>query len=100
MSEMTNVLHVYGQGSQHDDVWIVGDREGLLRLRGAIDESLFFQDRRTRETFTADGEGYTVHVRVMDPATLDALRLPYTDLDLPREGKHPAELEPKREAKP
>lgn len=66
------VLHVYGQGSWHDPVVIVGDADGLRALHRALDL------RMVEEASTIDGEGYDILVREVEPADCRHLPLPYT----------------------
>ncbi|MEW6048032.1 MAG: type II toxin-antitoxin system HicB family antitoxin [Bacillota bacterium] len=79
-----DVLHVYGQALWHQDVYLVGNRRALRKLRAAVTAALN-RGRGSCETFANDGEGYDVHVVcVDDPATLDKLAVPY-------HGKHARE---------
>ena len=71
-------LHVFAQLFQHDDCNIVGDRDGLERLRAAIDQALAGGQGECG-TFVNDGEGYAVRVKLADEATMDTLAVPYTD---------------------
>lgn len=66
------LLHVYGQQVEHDDVVIVGNNEGLVALRNAIDDVLKNQDEDITNAshFANDGEGYdTIIVRNDKPAS-------------------------------
>lgn len=73
---MTNVLHDFGQFAEHSDVFIVGDHEALEKLRDAINWALLY-DRATSDTFTNDGEGYTINIVKANEETMDNLRRPY-----------------------
>ncbi|RPF49532.1 hypothetical protein EDD75_0348 [Thermodesulfitimonas autotrophica] len=58
---MTAVLHIYAQTSHHDDAFIVGNRQGLLALRRAIDAAL--ESGQSKDSvFVSDGEGFDVYV--------------------------------------
>ena len=80
------VLHVYGSPMWHEDVYIVGNTEGLIALRATIDDAL----RRKKphmpasESFTpADGETYRLAVVRQDADWQDkgwqSLALPYSE---------------------
>ena len=71
-------LHVYGQEAWHDPAWIAGDRDGLLRLREAIDKALQSGLGVIEPVFTADGEGYVITVMQLNKDELSAMELPYT----------------------
>lgn len=53
-------LHIYAQSCWHDEAWIAGNREGLTRLRDAIDKALLDGKGNSDHVFTTDGEGYRV----------------------------------------
>ena len=81
-------LHIYPQGSHHDDVLIVGDRKALLCLRHTINYCLDAYATRIRggvgnpstgaDVFTNDGEGYLVRVLCVTKVP-DNLAVPYTE---------------------
>lgn len=79
----TRYLHIYAQAFWHEEAVIVGNRDALLALADAINVAVLSGDSGTEsmEAFTADGEGYTVRVRLMDYDGMRKLRLPYTDED-------------------
>ncbi|WP_226528561.1 hypothetical protein [Metabacillus niabensis] len=52
----TNVLHIYAQDAWHQEAYIVGNKEGLLELRNAIDEALKSKEA-VAHVFPTDGEG-------------------------------------------
>ena len=58
---MNNILHIYGQYEEHDDIEIAGDRQALIELRAAIDTALDTKNGES-ESYTNDGEDYTIHV--------------------------------------
>ena len=80
------LLHIYGQPFWHANVYIVGNRLGLLSLKKAIEGALM-GDTGKEETgdavFTNDGEGYYLKVRCNDSKWSEHfwtnLLLPYTD---------------------
>lgn len=74
------LLHIYGQGIWHDEVFIVGKREALLRLRDAIDSALA-KTSGIAEVETADGEGYNIRVyNEEEQSYWDNASLPYSDV--------------------
>ena len=80
---MNPVLHIHGQSCWHMPVLMIGNREALTRLRDAIDKALKWGKPQTVATMAADGEGYTVEVRLREadiwaPPWNNA-RLPYFD---------------------
>ena len=77
----TRYLHIYAQAFWHEEAVIVGNRDALLALADAIQYAANVDGETHAEAFTADGEGYTVRVRLMDYDGMRKLRLPYTDED-------------------
>ncbi|MCM3442684.1 hypothetical protein AB3Z07_02765 [Metabacillus halosaccharovorans] len=76
----TNVLHIYAQDAWHQEAYIVGNKEGLLELRNAIDEALKSKEA-VANVFPTDGEGYDAYVLLVDENEEDkfhSLKLPYT----------------------
>ena len=73
------ILHVYGPSGPHDEPLIVGSREALERLRDAIDRSLERVHSAQTGFFTADGEGFDLHVLMLPEGALLHTQLPYTD---------------------
>ncbi len=80
---MTAVLHVHGQAFWHCTVTIIGNREALTLLHGTIEEALTKTKSAATDAFAADGEGYTVEVRLreadLDDDAWQSARLPYYD---------------------
>ncbi len=74
---MKSVVHIYGQQNWHDAAVILGDREGLEKLRAAVDAALA-GDIGHAEVFVNDGEGYPLLVGMVEK-TADSLAVPYTD---------------------
>jgi hypothetical protein len=84
-------LHVYGQEHPHDDVFIVGSKEALLSLRGAIDRAIS-DGEASDSAMTGDGEGYVVLVVQVRPEALETAAMPYARDDFGGEGSAPHEL--------
>lgn len=87
MVDVLPMLHIYPQTYHHTEAMVVGNRQGLLALREAIDRALEGEGeqkvaRVSQDVFVMDGEGYTAWVVRQDqdwqsPAWLD-LAMPYT----------------------
>lgn len=76
-------LHVYAQQQWHDEAYLVGHREALLRLRSMIDAALIDENGQAKgEFFVNDGEGYQLYIKVMPSEWMDKIQLPYADIDL------------------
>jgi hypothetical protein len=60
---MDALVHVYGQTAFHDDVHIVGNYEGILKLYCALTEAIQTDQSRV-DVFASDGEGYTIKVKL------------------------------------
>ena len=71
------VIHVFGQDSFHDEVYVAANRAGLEALRDAIGRALEHKTGQA-EAFVSDGEGYVVHVIEMTPHEVDSIITPYT----------------------
>lgn len=72
-----DTLHVYSQEAYHDAVFIVGDLTALRNLRDTIDKAINSHQAAKFNTFTSDGEGYTVSITPLTEAQMDTLRMPY-----------------------
>jgi len=85
-------LHLYAKSQWHNEAYVVGDREGLMRLRHAITLALGDVDYQSKaEFFTNDGEGYPLYIKKMPSEWMDKVVLPYTDVDVQSESKfHPS----------
>lgn len=81
------LLHIYGQANWHDDAFIVGNEQGLLRLRAAIDRALA-NGTSAASAFPRDGEGYSTFVMKMSDKQMEQLTMPYCTLRSER-GLHP-----------
>ena len=60
-----DVLHLYGQSQWHFPAEIIGNREGLIKLRDAIDLALR-QGKAEFPAMASDGEGYDLTVTRFD----------------------------------
>lgn len=81
-------LHVYSPWTWHDDARLIGNREALEALQEALTHVLAGQGTAILQTFTSDGEGFDLEVRMVTREEMDQLPMPYTDRDtnpLPRE---------------
>ena len=59
------ILNIYGQAFYHQEARVIGNNEGLLELREAIDQAILTSRARTSNDaplFASDGEGYEVIV--------------------------------------
>ena len=82
MSEQPNLddlpwLHIYAQPEWHDDASIEGTRTALKNLRDAIDKALTDGRDAESKAIVADGEGYTVEIKIRSHEYLRGARLPY-----------------------
>ncbi|MGN7313393.1 hypothetical protein ACTHQ4_20105 [Alkalicoccobacillus gibsonii] len=72
-------LHVYAQHSQHQESFIVGNRDALVELRNLIDKALA-EGTSIGDFFPSDEEGYQVHIGIVeDEEKFNALEMPYTE---------------------
>lgn len=85
-------LHLYAQEQWHSPAYIVGDREGLMKLCHAITLALGDVDyQSSAEFFTNDGEGYQLFIKMMTSELMEKAQLPYTDAEVQDESKlHPS----------
>ena len=76
------LVHIYGQSVPQDSVHIVGNREGLLLLKAAIEAALL-GGRHEVEVCVNDGEGFDIRAVMLDSSWNAAqwtnLSLPYSD---------------------
>ena len=75
----SNILHIYAQDSWHQEAFIVGNEEGLLELRNALDLALKSK-QGIANVFPTDGEGYEAYVLLVGDDEEDKfhqLKLPY-----------------------
>lgn len=59
------LLHIYNQSLPQDDVYIVGNRAGLLRLKAAVELALSKVHHETT-AFVNDGEGFGIRAMLLD----------------------------------
>ena len=63
------ILNIYGQWAWHTEARIIGNREGLVALRQAIDEVLkgdVITAKQKTGIYASDGEGYEVIIELHD----------------------------------
>ncbi|WP_077301388.1 hypothetical protein [Virgibacillus pantothenticus] len=73
------VCNIYAQDSWHTESFIIGNRQGLIDLRNAIDEAL---KNKVGEAnlFPSDFEGYTTYIALLEDENKFAdLCMPYTN---------------------
>lgn len=75
------VAHIIAQSYFHQPAFLIGDREGLERIRDAIAQALETGEAR-RGIFAQDGEGYGVHVLCVTEAEMDGVPYGYTDTEM------------------
>lgn len=83
----SNILHIYAQDSWHQEAYIVGNKEGLLELKKAIDQALKLKQGIANVSPT-DGEGYEAYVLLVGDDEEDKfhqLKLPYTGKNMDHE---------------
>ena len=71
-----NVLHIYGQEAFHDEVYIVGNKSELIKLRNIIDKAIV-EDYEDDEFYVNDGEGYSIAVYKIYGPKVDKIAVPY-----------------------
>jgi len=75
------VVHIYSQEDQHDDAFIIANREGLLTIQKAISNALE-KKKSIAKVYVADGEGYDVKILMNNtewPSNdWNVLAIPYT----------------------
>jgi len=90
VKSQSNILQIYAQEFEHQDAYIVGNKEALLKLRNAIDEAIATEESSI-ELFCADGEGY--NLIILNKNKLMDLMLPYNNSHLNSwNGKSPYDL--------
>jgi hypothetical protein len=72
-----DTLHIYGQDAWHDSAYIVGDRQSLVALLDCLAEALYSGEATKFNSFTNDGEGYSIEVIPLDEPQMETMRLPY-----------------------
>ena len=78
------LLHMHGQPSWHTEAYVLGNRDGLLALRAAIDAALG-QGEGVADVMVADGEGYSLFAMLedapWDSPAWERVAVPYTASD-------------------
>ena len=70
-------LVIYSQPAWHEDAIIVGNEEGLLALKTAIENALLLGSSKDEIMLPMDGEGYSLKVVLTDEITIFRLPVPY-----------------------
>lgn len=73
---MSGDIHLYSPDAWHDDAYVVGTREGLQNLAGAI-KAAIENGQSVVTAFTGDGEGYSLRVVQVTEEEMPLLELPY-----------------------
>lgn len=87
--QKAHLAHLYAQPFQHQDAYLVLNRQGAEELANAITIALAEPSQYTMqvELETSDGEGFTLHLCVTNnAATWEQLELPYTAAELQDKG--------------
>lgn len=75
------VLHIFGQSNEHDDAYIIGNRDGLQALLFAVQRALVDLDGQSK-AMVQDGEGFGIKVMLLDQDwqsdAFKSLAVPYT----------------------
>lgn len=73
-------LHIYSADSWHGECYIIGNTEGLLKLRNAIDKALEVGEIGCASAFASDGEGFaTIVIKEEAKEVWDKLKVHYVD---------------------
>lgn len=76
-------LHIYGQQQWHDEAFIVGSIDALIKLRDGLDRVIKTKEAGGVCTSTSDGEGYDVIIIPNDnEQTWEEMYLPYHDFEM------------------
>lgn len=75
------MLQIYGQATPHSDVFVIGTRESLVRLRQTVDRALAQQQHGRSEEIPSDGEHYHIYVFNTSEAVMRTLPSQYIDND-------------------
>lgn len=77
---MNNILQIYAQSGPHDRAFICGTVGELKQLRDSLDLMLLEnRDEAYLDTFTSDGEGYTLKIMRLKEEDFDKIINPYID---------------------
>lgn len=70
-------LHIYAQHCQHDEAFIIGNRDALIALRTAIDNVLTYNTPQIVDAFVSDGEGFEAHIVLQTDIEMNTAEAPY-----------------------
>lgn len=80
MTQMNNMIQIYAQSGPHDRAFICGTVDELKQLRDSLDLMLLEnRDKAYLDTFTSDGEGYTLKIMSLKEEDFDKIINPYID---------------------
>ena len=74
------ILHLYPGETYHAEGYVAGNRDGLIKLRDAIDRAITL-GKGAAPVSINDGEGYTCFVLCVPNEEADNLIVPYTAED-------------------
>lgn len=80
-------LHIYSQYCEHQDAYLVGNRQALIILRDTLNQVLDSNQAHATGVFASDGEGY--NILILPSEDISELRLPYSADYISKEGDHP-----------
>lgn len=70
-------LHIHAQHCQHDEAFIIGNRDALIALRTAIDNVLTHNTPQIVDAFVSDGEGFEAHIVLRTDTEMSTEVVPY-----------------------
>ncbi|MFU0789835.1 hypothetical protein [Virgibacillus proomii] len=89
------VCNIYAQESWHMESFIIGNKQGLIELKNAIDKALKNKIGEA-DLFPSDLEGYTTYVALVeDEEKFANLCMPYTNepgVDTDENSTHPIDI--------
>lgn len=65
------LLQIYGQPWEHAEAFLIGNREGLTKLKEALERALYIGEG-IAGVFAKDGEGYEIVIEVIDKPWSDS----------------------------
>jgi hypothetical protein len=72
------VIHIWSPHAFHEESYIVGNREGLIKLYQEIGSVLNQgKGKLTASFFISDGEGYDMDVILIEDTNIDKIAVPY-----------------------
>lgn len=78
MSNKMPVIHLWSPESFHSEGYVVGNYEGLIKLRSAIDRAIAAGAGK-ENVFIGDGEGFDLYVFRIDDNLVGLTAVPYRD---------------------